>query len=58
MPLPNGCKVSHDGLEILLSITPSITIRMSEPEARSLAWSLNAECDVARRIRHVEARGD
>jgi hypothetical protein len=58
VPLPNGLKVDHDGLEILLNITPSITIRMSEAEARSLAWSINAECDVARRVRHVEARGD
>jgi len=58
MPLPTGFQVSHEGMTILIAVSPTLTYRFPEPETRALAWSIRAECDVARRQRHLEARGD
>lgn len=58
MPLPKGFSVRHDGMTVIVAVSSTLEYHLPEPEARALAHAITAECDVARRQRHLQARGD
>jgi hypothetical protein len=55
---PLGFQVRRDGATVILAASPTLEYQFTEHQARAIAWSLMSEIAVARRTRHLAARGD